>query len=143
LYLGIDQHRKQLTVSIRNEAGDVVLRRQVSTEWGHARAFFDELRRLAEPEGGFAAIARFPRPASLANYWGLTPGCRNWSNVVTSRAVLRRSPNSAVPNIAAPAASRVIKVLGDGEGIRRSCPAPKGLKPPVTVAFIAHRDSNR
>jgi transposase len=56
LYLGIDQHRKQLTVSIRNEAGDVVLRRQVSTEWNRVRAFFDELRRLAEPEGGFVAI---------------------------------------------------------------------------------------
>jgi len=56
LYLGIDQHRKQLTVSIRNEAGDVVLRRQVSTEWGRVRAFFDELRRLAQPERGFAAI---------------------------------------------------------------------------------------
>ena len=23
------------------------------------------------------AIDRFPRPGSLANYWGLTPGCRN------------------------------------------------------------------
>jgi transposase len=56
LYLGIDQHRKQLTVSIRNEAGDVVLRRQVSTEWNRVRAFFDELRRLAEAEGGFASI---------------------------------------------------------------------------------------
>ena len=22
-------------------------------------------------------IERFPRPGSLANYWGLTPGCRN------------------------------------------------------------------
>jgi hypothetical protein len=49
LYLGIDQHRKQLTVSIRNEAGDVVLRKQVSTEWARVRAFFDELRRLADP----------------------------------------------------------------------------------------------
>jgi transposase len=56
LYLGIDQHRKQLTVSIRNEAGDVVLRRQVSTEWSRVRAFFEEFRRLAEPAGGFAAI---------------------------------------------------------------------------------------
>ena len=56
LYLGIDQHRKQLTVSIRNEAGDVVLRRQVSTEWDRVRAFFDELPRFAESEGGFAAI---------------------------------------------------------------------------------------
>ncbi len=56
LYLGIDQHRKQLTVSIRNEAGDAVLRRQVSTEWGRVRAFFEDLRRLAHSEGGFAAI---------------------------------------------------------------------------------------
>ena len=30
-YLGIDLHRKQMTVSLRNEHGDVVLRRQVST----------------------------------------------------------------------------------------------------------------
>jgi transposase len=55
-YLGIDQHRKQLTVSIRNETGDAVQRRQISTEWARVRAFFDELRRLALPEGGFAAI---------------------------------------------------------------------------------------
>ena len=25
LYLGIDQHRKQLTVNLRNEIGDVIL----------------------------------------------------------------------------------------------------------------------
>ena len=56
LYLGIDQHRKQLTVNIRNEAGDIVLRRQVSTEWERVRAFFDEIRRLAEPEDGFVAV---------------------------------------------------------------------------------------
>ena len=29
LYLGIDLHRKQMTVSLRNEGGDVLLRRQV------------------------------------------------------------------------------------------------------------------
>ena len=56
LYLGIDQHRKQLTVSIRNEAGDVVVRRQVSTEWARVRAFFTELQRLADVEGEFVAI---------------------------------------------------------------------------------------
>jgi hypothetical protein len=56
LYLGIDQHRKQLSVSVRNEAGDVVLRRQVSTEWSRIRAFFDGLRQPAEPDGGFVAI---------------------------------------------------------------------------------------
>jgi transposase len=56
LYLAIDQHRKQLTVNVRNEAGDIVLRRQVSTEWQRVRAFFDELRQHAESEGGFATI---------------------------------------------------------------------------------------
>ena len=56
LYLGIDQHRKQLTVNLRNEAGDIVLRRQVSTEWERVRAFFAELRELAEAAGGFVAI---------------------------------------------------------------------------------------
>jgi len=56
LYLGIDQHRKQLTVSLRNEAGDAILRRQVSTQWGRVRAFFEELSRLAESEGGFVAV---------------------------------------------------------------------------------------
>ena len=56
LYLGIDQHRKQLTVNLRNEQGDVVLRRQVSTEWERVRAFFEELREMAESEGGFVAI---------------------------------------------------------------------------------------
>jgi hypothetical protein len=56
MFLAIDQYRKQLTVSVRNEARDVTLRQQVSTEWGRVRAFFDELRRNAEPEGGFAAV---------------------------------------------------------------------------------------
>ncbi len=56
LYLGIDQHRKQLTVSVRNEVGDVTLRRQVSTEWNRVRVFFEDLQRRAEAEGGFAAI---------------------------------------------------------------------------------------
>jgi transposase len=56
LYLAIDQHRKQLTVNFRDEAGDVILKRQVSTEWGRVREFFDELRNLSMPEGGFVTI---------------------------------------------------------------------------------------
>ena len=31
LYLGIDQHAKQLTISLRNEDGEAILRRQVNT----------------------------------------------------------------------------------------------------------------
>jgi len=55
-YLGIDQHRKQLTVNLRNEAGDVILRRQVSTRWSMVTTFFDELDRRTESEGGYIVI---------------------------------------------------------------------------------------
>ncbi len=33
LYLGIDQHKNQLTVNVRNEAGEAILKRQISTQW--------------------------------------------------------------------------------------------------------------
>jgi transposase len=56
LYLGIDQHRKQLTVCVRNQQGDIILRRQVSTAWARVRAFFTEVGKMASPEGGFLAI---------------------------------------------------------------------------------------
>ena len=56
LYLAIDQHRKQLTVNLRDEAGDVILKRQISTEWARVRKFLEELRQRSMPEGGFVAI---------------------------------------------------------------------------------------
>jgi transposase len=56
LYLAIDQHRKQLTVNVRNEVGDVILKRQVSTEWTRVRDFLEEVRSRSVPEGGFVAI---------------------------------------------------------------------------------------
>ena len=43
LYLGIDLHRKQRTVSLRNPDGDVLLRRQVSTRWPKVEEFREEL----------------------------------------------------------------------------------------------------
>ena len=57
LYLGIDVHRKQLTVNIRNEAGEPIVRRQVSTEWQRLRAFFEE---LAEHAAGENSRPRYP-----------------------------------------------------------------------------------
>jgi hypothetical protein len=45
LYLGIDQHARQLTVSLRDEHGDVVLARQVSTQPEKVQAFFQQLTR--------------------------------------------------------------------------------------------------
>ena len=43
LYLGIDQHAKQLTVCVRDEEGGTVLRRQVSTRPEKIEAFFEQL----------------------------------------------------------------------------------------------------
>jgi hypothetical protein len=42
LYLAIDQHAKQITVCVRNEEGDTVLRRQVSTRPEKIEAFQEE-----------------------------------------------------------------------------------------------------
>lgn len=56
LYLGIDQHKSQLTVNLRSEDGLVIQKRQVSTQWEKVRAFFADLAEKAEPEGGFLAI---------------------------------------------------------------------------------------
>lgn len=56
LYLAIDQHRKQLTVNVRDEKGTVQLRRQVSTRWEAVRAFFTQLQQQAAAEDGYVAI---------------------------------------------------------------------------------------
>lgn len=45
LYLGIDQHARQITVSLRDDHGDVLLARQVSTQPEKIRAFFQQLTR--------------------------------------------------------------------------------------------------
>lgn len=55
-YLGIDQHRKQLTINLRNEAGDVVARRQVSTRRAKITAFLAELAELTAGEGYIAMV---------------------------------------------------------------------------------------
>ena len=33
LFVGIDQHKRHLTICVRNEQGEIDLRRQVSTGW--------------------------------------------------------------------------------------------------------------
>jgi transposase len=45
LYLGIDQHARQLTISLRDENGDVIQARQVSTQPEKVNAFFTDLTR--------------------------------------------------------------------------------------------------
>jgi len=45
LYLGIDQHARQITISLRDENGDVLQARQVSTRPEKINAFFQKLTR--------------------------------------------------------------------------------------------------
>jgi hypothetical protein len=45
LYLGVDQHARQITVSLRDEGGDVVQARQISTQPEKVHAFFQQLTR--------------------------------------------------------------------------------------------------
>ena len=53
LYLAIDQHSKQITVCIRDAAGDTIMSRQVSTQSAKIQAFFEQLIEM-DPE--FMAI---------------------------------------------------------------------------------------
>ena len=56
-YLGIDQHAKQLTVNLRDNNGDVVLRRQVSTRPDKVLEFFEQLTRRCTDTGcGFGHL---------------------------------------------------------------------------------------
>jgi len=50
-YLGIDQHARQLTISLRDENGDVMEARQVSTQPEKVNAFFTNLTRQRLREG--------------------------------------------------------------------------------------------
>jgi len=56
LYIGIDQHSKQITVSVRDESGSVLVRRQVSTQWTKIRAFVKEISERGSAHGGWLAI---------------------------------------------------------------------------------------
>lgn len=56
LYLSTDLHSKQLTVNLRGEDGEVMIRRQVSTRAEEPRKFLEEVRRLAGPDGYVAIL---------------------------------------------------------------------------------------
>ncbi|MGI9457817.1 MAG: hypothetical protein ACR2NU_14725 [Aeoliella sp.] len=57
LYLGIDQHARQITISLGNGKGDVILARQVSTRWEKINVFFQHLTRECLSHGeSFIAV---------------------------------------------------------------------------------------
>src|SRR5262245_20283717 len=53
LYLGTDQHARQITVSLRDDSGDVLQARQVSTQPDKINAFFQQLTRERLHDGEF------------------------------------------------------------------------------------------
>jgi transposase len=55
LYLGIDQHSKQLTMNVREESGQIVQRKQVATRGTAAAEFLRDVERRGGGEG-YAAI---------------------------------------------------------------------------------------
>jgi transposase len=57
LYLGIDQHARQITISLRDDSGDVLQARQVSTQPEKVHAFFQQLTRERLHDGeSFVAV---------------------------------------------------------------------------------------
>jgi len=57
LFLGIDQLARQLTDSLRDQSGDVLLARQVSMQPQMILEFFDQLtRRCAQLDEQFIAV---------------------------------------------------------------------------------------
>jgi transposase len=55
-YLAVDQHHKQLTISLRDEAGEVVQRRQVSTQPARVREFLEQTRERSAADGGYVVV---------------------------------------------------------------------------------------
>lgn len=56
LFVGIDQHKRHLTVCVRDEQGEIALRRQVRTRWEELDRFVEGLRERATPHGGYVAV---------------------------------------------------------------------------------------
>jgi len=91
LYLAIDQHSKQLTVNLRNETGEILLRRQVSTRGEAPRQFLEDVRQRSLAEGGYVTIVE----VCGFNDWLLEPlptcGCRETVLVQADRRSKRKT----------------------------------------------------
>jgi len=55
-YMGIDQHKRHLTICVRDEQGNVALRRQVKTKWLELREFLKDMGDQAAIQGGYVAV---------------------------------------------------------------------------------------
>ena len=60
LHLGIDLHRKQMTVSLRKPNGDALLRHQVSTRWPKLEEFRQQLHQSMAAGEEYVAVMNSP-----------------------------------------------------------------------------------
>lgn len=56
LYVGIDQHKRHLTVHVRDDRGEMTVRRRVQTRWEEVDSFLESLLQRSLPAGGHVAI---------------------------------------------------------------------------------------
>ena len=56
LFVGIDQHKRHLTICVRDEQGQIELRRQVSTKWEEVDPFLASLGERAAAHDGYVAV---------------------------------------------------------------------------------------
>ena len=65
-YVGIDLHKRHLTICVRDEQGDMVRRRQVSTRWAEVDPFLESLSQRSQLAGGVRGGDRGLRVSRLA-----------------------------------------------------------------------------
>ena len=86
-YLGIDQHARQITISLRDEGGDVVQARQVSTQPERVHAFFQQLTRERLTAGkSFVAVLEVCGFIPYAARTGISSS-NSWNSRVNSEAI--------------------------------------------------------
>ncbi len=56
LFVGIDQHKRPLTICVRDDQGEIGLRRQVSTRWEEVDRFLASLQERGAEHGGYVAV---------------------------------------------------------------------------------------
>ncbi len=56
LFVGIDQHKRHLTICVRDEQGEIALRRQVSTKWEEVDRFLASLQERGVEHGGYITV---------------------------------------------------------------------------------------
>ena len=153
LYLGIDQHGKQLTVNLRDEDGRVLTARQVSTEWQRVRAFF-AANSAAGPSGrrlqGDPASLRIQRlvgedAAGRVRLCGCGAGAAGLAQPQEDRSARCREALRAVADQSpAPGARRKTSRIAAGRAAHApGCREPPAHHAPQTLGRVPHQDAQQ